>query len=41
MQMLSANHQTEHRNPKKRVWGRAEEAEEDFNPIGRTTISIN
>jgi hypothetical protein len=38
--MLSANHQTEHRDPDGRVRGKTEGAEGDCNPIGRT-ISTN
>jgi hypothetical protein len=39
--MLTAKHWTEPRNPNGGVRERTEGAEEVFNPIGRTTISIN
>jgi hypothetical protein len=39
--MLSANHQTEPRNPNEGVRGRTEETEGICNPIGRKTISTN
>jgi len=41
MQILTANHWTEPRDPGGRVSGRIEGAEQDCNPIGRTTISTN
>ena len=39
MQIPTANHWTEVRDPYGRVRGRIEEAEGDGNPIGRTTVS--
>jgi hypothetical protein len=41
MQILTANHWTEVRNPDGNVRGRIEGAEGDGNPIGRTTVSTN
>jgi hypothetical protein len=41
MQILTANHWTEVRDPYGRVMRRIEEAEGDGNPIGRTTVSTN
>jgi hypothetical protein len=41
MQIVTANHWTEPRDPNRRVTGRTEVAEGDCNPIGKTTISIN
>jgi hypothetical protein len=41
MQILTANHQTEPREPNGRVRARSEEAEGYCNPIGRTTISTS
>jgi hypothetical protein len=41
MQILTANHGTEPGHPNGRVRRRAERAEGDRNPIGRTTISTN
>jgi hypothetical protein len=39
MQILTANHWTEHRNPNGRFRGRTERAEGNCNPTGRATIS--
>jgi hypothetical protein len=39
MEMLAANHQTEHLDQSDRVTGRTEGGEGDCNSIGRTTIS--
>jgi hypothetical protein len=41
IQIVTANNQTEPRDPNGRVSRRAEGTEGDFNPIGRTTISTN
>jgi hypothetical protein len=41
MQMLAANHQTEHLDSNRRSRVRTEEAEGDCNLIGRTTASTN
>jgi hypothetical protein len=41
MQILTANHQIEHWDPKGRVRGRTEGDERDYNPIRRTPISTN
>jgi hypothetical protein len=41
MLILRANHWTEVRDPYGRVRGRTEGAEEDCNPVGRTTLSTN
>jgi hypothetical protein len=41
MQMLAANHQTEHRGSNRGVTREIEGAEGVCNPIGRTTISTN
>jgi hypothetical protein len=41
MQILIANHWSEVRAPYGRVRGRTEGAEEDCNPIGRTTSSTH
>jgi hypothetical protein len=41
MRMLTANHQTEHRDPEGRVRGRTEGAEGEGNPSGTTTIATN
>jgi hypothetical protein len=41
MQMLAANHQTEHRDPIGGVRGRTEGTEGFCSPIRRTTISNN
>jgi hypothetical protein len=41
MQILTANHWAELGDLKRRVRGRAEGAEGNCNPIGRTTISTN
>ena len=41
MQILTANHWTEVRDPNGRVRGRIEGAEGDGNPIGRPTVSKN
>jgi hypothetical protein len=41
MWMPAANHGTENGNPKRRVRERTEGAEENYNQIGRTTISTN
>jgi hypothetical protein len=41
MQILAANHQTEHRDPNRGVMGRTVGAEGDCNPIRRTAISTN
>ena len=41
MQILTANHWTEVRDPYGRVRGRIEGAEGDGNPIGRPTVSTN
>jgi len=41
MQMLAANHWTEHGDLNGRVRGRTERAEGVCNPIGRTAISTN
>jgi hypothetical protein len=41
VQILTANHWAEPRDPNGRVRGRAEGAEGDCNPIGRTTVSTN
>jgi len=41
MRMLTANHQTEHRDPNGEVRRRTEGAEGVYNPIRRTTISTN
>jgi hypothetical protein len=41
MQMLTANHRTEHRDLNGGIRGRTEEAKEVCNPTGRTTISTN
>ena len=36
MQILTANHNTEPRDPNRRARGRTEGVEGDYNPIGRT-----
>jgi hypothetical protein len=36
MQILTANHQSESRNPNGKARGRTERARGDFNPIGKT-----
>ena len=41
MQILTANHQTEPGDPFGKDRGRTKGAEGDYNPTGRTTISIN
>jgi len=41
MRMLTANHQTEYRDPNGGIRERTEEAEGVCNPIGRTAISTN
>jgi hypothetical protein len=41
MQILTADHQTEVREPYGRVRGRIEGTEGDGNPIGRPTVSAN
>jgi hypothetical protein len=41
MRMLTASHQTEHRNPNEVVRRITEGIEGTCNPIGRTTISTN
>jgi hypothetical protein len=41
MQMLAANHQTEHGDLNGGIRGRSEGAKEICNPIRRTTISTN
>ena len=41
MQILTANHWTEVRDPYGRVRGRIEGTEGDGNPIGRPTVSTN
>jgi hypothetical protein len=41
MWMLTANHWTEHGKPNGEVRERKEGAEGVYNPIGRTTVSIN
>jgi hypothetical protein len=41
MQMLAANHKTEHRDLNGRVRERTEGAEEVCNPIGRIATSTN
>jgi hypothetical protein len=41
MQILTANHWTEVRDPYGGVRGRIERTEGDGNPIGRTTVSTN
>ena len=40
-EILTANHWTEVRDLCGRLRGKTEGAEEDFNPIGRTTVSTN
>jgi hypothetical protein len=41
LQILTANHQTETRDPDEKVKGKTEEVEGVCNPIGRATISNN